>query len=122
VAFALEMDVKEFLTGMQREIQSVMASVGHLKAAMKVPQVVDKVVEVALSDEGDTKDRELALRLGGAIDEKGSPIQINVNQQTAVVLKGDKDRMKAPLLQFSETVEEIDEEVRSNNVQSQDNR
>lgn len=115
VCYALEMETALFLRGLQREIQSVMTTVGSLKATLRVPDVVDKVVEVALSDEGDVNDRKLALELGGALQPKGG-IQVNVNQQNAVILKGDKDRMKAPLLQFSETVDALDDSIRSGDV------
>ena len=114
VCWSLDFDAKTFLVGMQREIQTTMSTIGHLRAALQIPAIVDKVVEVALSDEGDTKDRELALKLGGMIEEK-SGVQVNVQQNNQVVLKGDKERMKTPLLQFSETVEAIDVEVRNNN-------
>lgn len=120
VCHALRFDAAQFISELRVSITDVMTNIGRLRATMAVPQVVDKVIDVALSDEGDTKDRELALKLGGMIEEKGG-VQVNVNQQQAVVLKGEKDRMKAPLLQFSQTVEAVDDDIRSLGVQSEDN-
>jgi len=113
VCHSLDFDARDFIGELQVGIKSLFTKVGAIKATMAIPAIVDKVIDVAESDEGDTKDRELALRLAGMIDDKsGVNVQINNSNQVAVMNKGDKDRMKSPLLQFSETVEIIDEEVR----------
>lgn len=112
VCHTLNFDAKDFISELQGGIQNLFTKVGSLKATMAIPAIVDKVIEVAESDEGTKADRELALKLGGMLDEhNGINIQIN-NQNNSVMLKSEKDRMKSPLLQFSDTVEFIDNEVR----------
>lgn len=113
VCHSLDFDARQFLGELQVGMQSVMVKMGAIRAAMAIPEVVNKSIEVALSDEGDTKDRELALRLGGMIQDK-TGVQVNVQQNNTNnnVLKSDRDRMKNPLLQFSQTVEAIDNDAR----------
>jgi hypothetical protein len=112
VCHSLNFDARDFLGELQMGMKSLFTKVGAIKAAMAIPAIVQKVVDVAESDEGDTKDRELALKLAGMIEDKnGLNVQIN-NQQNNIMLKGDKEKMKTPLLQFSDTVIDIDNEVR----------
>lgn len=112
VCHALNFDARDFLGELQVGMKNLFTKVGAIKATMAIPAIVQKVVDVAESDEGDTKDRELALRLAGMIEDKnGLNVQIN-NQQNNIMLKSDKEKMKSPLLQFSDTVIDIDNEVR----------
>jgi hypothetical protein len=120
VCQSLNFDAKDFLGELQMGIRTLFTKIGAIKATMAIPAIVDKVIEVAESDEGDKGDRELALKLAGMIEDKsGLNVQIN-NQQNNVMLKGERERMKTPLLQFSDTVEVIDAEVRKDHEQSND--
>jgi hypothetical protein len=114
VCHALNFSAEEFIRDLQIGIQSVMGKMAHIKAALAVPEVMDKVVERAKADDADIKERELHLRIAGVIDEKGG-VNVNINNtnQVAVMNKGEKERMKTPLLQFKPTMTEIDDEVRS---------
>lgn len=113
VCHSLDFEASVFLRELQGGIQQMMKGVATLKAALAVPEVMDMVVERAKKEEADVKERELALRIGGVLDERGGVnVQINNTQQSVILNKGDKDRQKAPLLQFRDTVEAIDDEVR----------
>lgn len=120
VCHSLNFDAREFLGELQKETQNVMAKMGHMKAALKVPQMVDVVVNRVLSGKGSTADNELGLKLGGIISDKNG-VQVNVqqNNNNTTTLQRDRDRMKNPLLQFSETVEKIDDEVRGEIVEGE---
>jgi hypothetical protein len=112
VCHSLNFDARDFLGEFQMGIKSLFTKVGAIKATMAIPAIVQKVIDVAESDEGDRGDRELALKLAGMIEDKnGLSVQIN-NQQNNIMLKSDKEKMKTPLLQFSDTVIDIDNEVR----------
>jgi len=112
VCYSLNFDARDFIGELQMGMKSLFTKIGAIKATMAIPAIVQKVVDVAESDEGDTKDRELALRLAGMIEDKnGLNVQIN-NQQNNIMLKSDREKMKTPLLQFSDTVIDIDNEVR----------
>jgi hypothetical protein len=114
VCHSLNFDSGKFWGELQVGVQSLMGKVAHLKAAMAVPEVMDRVVEKAKGEEADVKERELALRIAGVIDERGGVnVQINNTNQMAVMTKGEKDMLKTPLRQFSSTLTEIDEEVRN---------
>jgi hypothetical protein len=57
----------------------------------------------------------LALKIGGVVESgPGMAVQIKNNNtnQNAVVLKSDREKQKSPLLQFNNTVRDIDTEVR----------
>ena len=113
VCHSLNFDARDFIGELQSGVQSLMAKVGRMKASLAVPQMVDVVVNRVLSGKGSTADNELGLKLGGMVDEKGA-VQVNVQQNNINnnTLQRDKERMRNPLLQFSETVEEIDNAAR----------
>lgn len=114
VCHALNFPAEEFIRDLQVGIQSVMTKVAHLKASLKVPEVMDNVVNRAIDPKADTKDIELHLKIAGVLDEKsGVNVNINNTNQVAVMNKGERDRLKTPLLQFSGTLTEIDDEVRN---------
>lgn len=111
VCHSLDFEATSFISQLQSGIQSLMKGMAQMKASLASPMVVQNLIDKATSEEADVKEIELALKVGGIVDEKGG-VNINVNQQTAVMLKGEKDKQKSPLLQFSDTVTEIDNEVR----------
>lgn len=114
VAHSLNFPADQFISELQVGVQNLMRSLGRMKAAMVVPQVIENVNFRAQRPDADTKDIELHLRLSGVLDDKGGvSVNINNTNQNAVVLKRDKDRLRTPLLQFSDTVEAIDEEARN---------
>jgi hypothetical protein len=113
VCHTLNLPTEQFLRDLQMGVQNVMTKVAHLKASLAVPEVMDMVIERAKAEDADVKERELHLKIAGVIDEKGGVnVNINNSNQVAVLNKGEKDKMKTPLLQFSQTVTEIDDEVR----------
>lgn len=113
VCHSLNFDASIFLRELQGGIQQMMKSMAVFKASMVVPQVIENLNNKAIDPKADTKEIELQLRVAGVLDERGGVnVQINNTNQNAVMLKGDKEKQKAPLLQFSETVEMIDDEVR----------
>lgn len=113
VCYSLDFDATQFVRELQVGVMTLMKSMGQFKMAMASQDVLQNLKEKAINPEADVKEIELALKIGGIIDEKGGPnIQINNSNNQATLLKGEKDRMKSPLLQFRETVVEIDDEVR----------
>jgi hypothetical protein len=115
VCYSLNFDATTFIRELQNGVMSVMKSLSTMKAAMAAPQVVQNLIDKATSAEADTKQIELALKVGGVIESgPGMAVQINNNNtnQNAVVLKSDREKLKSPLLQFQGTVNEIDTEVR----------
>lgn len=114
VCHALNFDARDFIRDIQTGIQGMMAGLVHTQAAMASTKVMKAILMRAVSVDG-TKDSELALKIAGVIDSGGGVnVQINNTNQNAVLLKSEKDKLKSPLLQFKETVDAIDEEVRSN--------
>jgi hypothetical protein len=112
VCHSLNFDAGVFLGELQMGIQSLMTKMAHIKASIVAPQIVDNLTQKALSEEADVKQMELALKIGGVIDEKGGlNVQIN-NNNNNIMLKSEKEKMKSPLLQFSDTVIDIDDEAR----------
>ena len=111
VCHSLGFDTSTFIAQLQTGIQSMMTSLSKMKAALASPLIVQNLIDRATSDEGDIKEIELALKVGGVVEEKGG-VNVNVNQQTAVMLKSEREKQKSPLLQFSQTVDEIDNESR----------
>lgn len=115
VCYSLDFDATTFIRELQQGVMTLMKSMSAMKAALKAPMVVDNLMNKALDPEADVKEIELALKIGGVV-ESGPGMAVNINNsnnnQTAVMLKGDKERMKSPLLQFNTTVREIDVEVR----------
>lgn len=115
VCYSLDFDATTFVRELQQGVMSLMKSMSAMKAALKAPQVVDNLLDKAMNPEADVKEIELALKMGGVIETgPGTAIQINNNNtnQNATVLKSDREKMKSPLLQFSDTVSKIDSEVR----------
>jgi hypothetical protein len=113
VCHSLNFDAGVFLGELQMGIQSLMTKMAHIKASMVATQIVDNLNQKALSEEADVKEIELALKIGGVIDERGGlNVQINNNNNNNVMLKSEKEKMKSPLLQFSDTVIDIDDEAR----------
>jgi len=111
VCHSLNFDARDFLTQLQGGVKLMMTGLVHTRAALDSLNVMNAVLARAKSMDG-TKDSELALKIAGVIDEKGG-INIQVNNQNNVLLKGEKDKMKTPLLQFKETIDDIDREVRN---------
>lgn len=120
VCHSLDFDATIFIRELQQGVQSFMKSMGHMKMALASPLILENLKTKATSDEADVKVMELALKVGGIIESgPGMAVQINNNntQQTAVLLKGEREKLKSPLLQFSDVVIEIDEEVRREDVE-----
>jgi hypothetical protein len=113
VCHSLNFDTPTFIRELQTGMLAYVKSQAVLTAVAASPEVIKNLNSKAKDKKADTKTIELQLRVAGVIDERGAPVQVNVNQQQAVVMnKGDKDKQRAPLLQFIETVEIIDAEVR----------
>lgn len=115
VCYSLDFDATTFIRELQQGVMTLMKSMSAMKASLKAPMVVDNLMNKALDPEADVKEIELALKIGGVVESgPGMAVQINNNNtnQNATVLKSDKERMKSPLLQFNNTVKDIDVEVR----------
>lgn len=113
VCHSLNFDTPTFIRELQSGMLAYVKTQSVLTAVAAAPEVIKNLNRKAKDKKTDTKTIELQLRVAGVIDERGAPVQVNVNQQQAVIMsKGDKDKQRAPLLQFSETVEIIDAEVR----------
>ena len=115
VCHSLDFDATTFIRELQNGITTLMKSLGHMRMALASSKVLQNLEERASSPEASTKDIELALKIGGIVEDGGG-MSVNINntntQQTAVMLKSDKEKQKSPLLQFQTTVTKIDEEVR----------
>lgn len=112
VALALNFDTSTFLSQFQKEVNGFMSTISQMKASLSSLKVIDNLTDKATSIEADVKEIELHLKVSGILQEK-SGININMQQNNVTTLKSDKEKLKAPLLQFSQTVEHIDNEVRS---------
>jgi hypothetical protein len=108
VCYTLDFPAERFLGELQASLQQLNLKLGQIKASQAAPQVLEAAIQWAQT-EGGAKDRELVLEVAGVL-QRGRGLQVNVNQQVAVT--GERERLKAPLLQFRETVEAIDSEVR----------
>lgn len=115
VCHSLNFDASTFLRELQQGVVNMMKSMGQFKMAMASPQILDNLKDKAANPDADVKTIELALKVGGIVENgPGTAIQINNNNtnQNATVLKSDREKLKSPLLQFHGTVSEIDQEVR----------
>lgn len=115
VCHALNFDATTFVRELQNGVMTLMRSMGQMKMALASPGILQNLAEKAQDVEADTKTIELALKVGGIV-ETGGGMQVQINNsntnQIANVLKSDKEKLKSPLLQFHNTVSEIDSEVR----------
>ena len=111
VCAVLRIPHQEFFGWLASGIATMMQSVGRLKASLAGPRVVDLALAAAADPANGTKDREMLLKMAGLL-ESGKGVQVNVTQQNAFVGARDKERAKSPLLQFSQTITEIDEMAR----------
>lgn len=115
VCHSLDFDATTFVRELQNGVMGLMRSMSAMKAALASPQVVNSLISKATSEEADVKAIELALKVGGII-ETGGGMQVQITNtntnQNATILKSDREKLKSPLLQFSPTTTEIDEEVR----------
>jgi hypothetical protein len=112
VCHSLNFDTPTFIRELQTGLLAYVKSQAVMSAVAASPEVVKNLNNKAKSKKADTKTIELQLRVAGVIDDKGAGVQVNVNQQQAVIGVKDKDKLRTPLLQFSDTVQIIDEEVR----------
>lgn len=111
VCYSLDFDATTFIRELQNGVMTLMKSMGHMKMALASPTILDNLKEKAIDPEADIKAIELALKIGGVV-ESSSGVAVQINNQNAMMLKGDKEKLKSPLLQFSDTVTDIDNEVR----------
>lgn len=113
VCHSLNFDAGTFQTELQNGVMNVMQNAARGMAIMASTEIMEKVIERAKSDNADIRERELPLKIAGVIDEKGNSVNVQINnQQNNIMLKSEKEKMKTPLLQFSDTIIDIDNEVR----------
>lgn len=113
VCHSLNFDTGVFIRELQGGMQQLMRGLAQMKTQLAVPDVIDNLTTRASTPEADIKDVELTLKIAGVIEEKnGLNVQINNSNQVAMLNKGERDKLKTPLLQFSDTVMDIDDEVR----------
>lgn len=112
VCHSLNFDASVFLRELQGGMQQLMKGYAQVKTQLAIPAIIDNLTARAGDPDADLRDIELALKIAGVTEERnGLNVQIN-NQNNNVMLKGEREKMKSPLLQFSDTVEVIDDEVR----------
>lgn len=111
VCHSLDFDASIFVSELQTGLQNLMVGISKMKASMMAPNVINNLNMKAVDPDASDRVIELQLKVAGVIEEK-SGVNVNVTQQNAVLLKGEREKMKSPLRQFSATVTEIDNEVR----------
>jgi len=123
VCHSLDFDTTTFIRELQQGVMFLMRNISQMKMALATPAVVDNLAGKATDPEADVRAIELALKVGGVI-ETGGGMQVQItntnNNQTALLLKSEKEKLKSPLLQFQPTVTEIDGEVRKEHDESND--
>lgn len=117
VCHSLNFDTKDFISQLQVGIQSMMKTIAYTKLALSTPRVINNLIDKATSPEADTKTIELHLKTSGVL-ETSSGVNVNVLQQNnnTVLTKGEKELLKTPLRQFSETLTDIDSKVREEDI------
>lgn len=99
----------ELLSFIGQGVQEVQKGIAVMKASLKAPEVIDWAVAAAQDPENGTKDRQMLLTIAGVLQDKGG-VNVNVNQQVGV--KIGKEELLAPLRQFQNVAEQIDNSVR----------
>lgn len=108
VAHRLKLNARELIAYVSSSIIELNKLMALTKASMYSEQVLDTSRIAALDPTNGFRDRELILKLAGVLQmEKG--VQVNVNQQVGVRVDG---QGAAPLKQFVETHNAIDENIR----------
>lgn len=117
VCYSLEFDAKEFITELQGGIQAMMRTIAHTKLALSTPRVINNLIDKATDPEAELKAIELHLKTSGVL-ETSSGVNVNVLQQNnnTVLTKGEREMLKTPLRQFSDTVKDIDAKVREEDI------
>lgn len=104
-------DGRELLAFVGRGVQSMYAGLARLKASLAAPGVID-VAELAAQDpEKGRGDREMLLRIAGVIEPSGGVV-INNTAVAQARAEAGGDSLRAPLMQFRETLGEIDRAAR----------
>ena len=103
---ALKIPPQDFWQKVFNSVAALRKTQALLQAALASPQVIATAVAAAQDLEKGGKDREMLLKIAGVL-EGGQGVTVNVQQNN---FQGrDAERAKTPLLQFSETVTELDE-------------
>lgn len=117
VCHSLDFDAKDFISQLQVGVQSMMKTIAQTKLALSTPCVINNLIDKATDPEADTKTIELHLKTSGVLETSGG-VNVNVLQQNnnTVLTKTEKELMKTPLRQFSDTLKDIDASVREEDV------
>ena len=117
VCHSLDFDAKDFIGQLQVGIQSMMKTIAHTKLALSTPRVINNLIDKATNPDADTKTIELHLKTSGVLESSGG-VNVNVLQQNnnTVMTKSEKEMLKTPLRQFSDTLKDIDATVREEDV------
>ena len=105
----LDIPASDLMALVSEGVGETQASLARTKASLLSQEIIDWAHAAAREPEAGFKDREMLLRIGGVLPDKGG-VSVNVNQQVGV--KIGKDELLAPLRQFSGVAEEIDNSVR----------
>ena len=105
----LDIPASDLMALVGEGVRETQASLARTKASLLSQEIIDWAHAAAREPEAGFKDREMLLRIGGVLPDKGG-VSVNVNQQVGV--KIGKDELLAPLRQFSGVAEEIDNSVR----------
>lgn len=117
VCHSLDFDAKDFITQLQTGIQGMMKTIAHTKLALSTPRVINNLIDKATDPDAELKAIELHLKTSGIL-ETSSGVNVNVLQQNnnTVMTKGEKEMLKTPLRQFSDTLTDIDAKVREEDI------
>ncbi len=109
LCLTMGVQASELLSFIGQGVQEVQKGIAVMKASLKAPEVIDWAVAAAQDPENGTKDRQMLLTIAGVLQDKGG-VNVNVNQQVGV--KIGKEELLAPLRQFQNVAEQIDNSVR----------
>lgn len=109
LCLTLNLSASELLSFVGQGVQEVQKGIAVMKASLKAPEVIDWALVAAQDPENGTKDRQMLLTIAGVLQDKGG-VNVNVNQQVGV--KIGKEELLAPLRQFQNVAEQIDNSVR----------
>lgn len=117
VTVALKINAESFFAGVSQAVSGLFTKIALLKASEFSIEAVDLTREAMKDLEKGGADRERMLKLAGLSQAAPGLVVNNVNQVGVKVQVETKvERLAGPLMQFRDTVEEIDENVRTEAV------
>lgn len=121
VCYGLRLSGAEVVEKVTAVARSAMREMGRSKASLAAPKLIEAAIKRAKTARG-YKDTEMLLKIAEVIAQEAPGVQVNVNQQQAIgvnMTAADRERLKAPLLQFQDLVEEVDSKVREDVIEGE---